>query len=624
MKAQRLAVVDGFRAIAIIAVVLFHVFPKTFPGGFIGVDIFFAISGFVIALSYLDPLVSKETTFSGFFARRIRRLLPACLVVLIATTLLALAIMQPKDLKNFGASLAAQAGFLQNVAFWQQGDYFDDPLLKPLLHTWSLAVEEQFYLLFPLLIIALRWRPSWSIGLMLSIMLLSLALGFVGMHASVPMTFYLLPFRAWEFMIGIVVAVLYKGWQNTPASRAVQAAASTALLLGVAMVIAAIAGFKEDAVFPGPQAMLALGGTAMVMYAQAHVLPWLYRAFAHPIVQHFGRVSYSWYLWHWPVVSLHYLYFWREMTVAEGFVAMVIGYALGAFTYLTVEQWGQRSTWLRQPQNTIGLLVVFSGSSLMIGMGAYFSDGFVSRFEGREKALYAAQMSIPPYRCPITSRLTFDGRQFCQINTVKAGEGVLLIGDSHADMMKPALANMATDAGRPFYFLAQNCRISDFGNRGNCPAKAWPELVHQIKANRITDVIVASYFAKKFDPVRFTQAVSALADEGVRVTISLPTPDSPQLDPAFWIKAGKAGSWPEWVSLSRKDVEASNADLIAVMRRTAQGLAGVTLVDRTALLCPVRCRFSVGDKPLYHDEHHLTAFGAAYVSPLYRSAIERK
>lgn len=621
MPSQRLVIVDGFRAIAIIAVVLFHVFPKTVPGGFIGVDIFFAISGFVIALRYLDPLISGEVTFTRFFARRIRRLLPACLIVVLVTTVLAFAFMQPKDIKIYGASLAAQAGFLQNVAFWQEGNYFDLALVRPLLHTWSLAVEEQFYLLFPFLVLAIRWRPKWATALMVLTLLSSLALGFVGMRASVAMTFFLLPFRVWEFMVGVLVAVLYKRWQHKSVTYGTQVIASVAVLGGVIMVIASIAGFREDAAFPGPQSILALTGTGLVMCAQAHTLPWLDRAFAHPVIQHIGQVSYSWYLWHWPVLSLHYLYVWREMTLAESVAALVIGYGLGVLSYFTVERWGQRSMWLRQPKNTIGLLLLLSGFSLVVGLAANLSSGFLDRFEGREKALHAVTLSIPPYRCPVSIRLSLDDRQFCQINSVPSGEGILLIGDSHADMMKMSLADMATDAKRPFYFLVRNCRVGDFGNRGGCAERDWPILLRQIKQNRITDVFVISYFARKFDPARFQQAVADVADAGIRVTISLPTPDSEILDPSFWIRAGKADSWPEWLSLSRSDVENANADLIAAMRQAANGRPAVRLIDRMSLLCPDRCRFAVGDKPLYHDEHHLTDFGAEYVSPLYRDAI---
>src|SRR5512139_573123 len=156
---KRLPITDGLRAVAVIAVVLFHTFPAAVPAGYVGVDIFFAISGFVIALNYLPRLISRESSFGTFYARRIQRLVPAYLLLISVVSIAAYLILKPVDLRNFGSSLAMQAAYIQNISFWLQGDYFEDALHKPLLHTWSLAVEEQFYICFPLLVLILRRWP---------------------------------------------------------------------------------------------------------------------------------------------------------------------------------------------------------------------------------------------------------------------------------------------------------------------------------------------------------------------------------------------------------------------------------------------------------------------------------
>jgi len=616
----RLDMVDAMRALAVLAVVLFHVFPKALPGGFIGVDIFFAISGFVIALRYLDPLIAGETGFGSFFARRIRRLVPAYAMLLVAVTIVALVIMTPKDLTNFGQSLAAQALYLQNVAFWQQGDYFDDPLLKPLLHTWSLAVEEQFYLAFPLLVLLLRWRRRWGLALLVLATLGSLAFGMLGTRLSPVMTFYLLPFRVWEFTLGIIAALLYQRLPAAPGRTA--PLASGLVLAGLAMMLAAIAGFGESAPFPGPQAAIALAGAFLVLIGQRHAISLLHRLAGWAPIQHAGRISYSWYLWHWPAVAFPFLVTGRALTLAEALAALLAGYILAELSYRYVETWGQRTARLKPPRRTAALLAGFTGFALVAGLTLLLSDGLIDRYTGRSRALYAAQMDRPPRRCPLAARLAAKDRLFCRIDQAESHDrpGILLIGDSHADLMKPELARMARGAGRPFYLVQQDCRVIDYGVDRNCPAKAWPKLLRQIDAAGIGDVIVISRYTQDFDPARFRHAILDLAATGVHVTIEPTTPESPEFDPETWIRQGRADSWPDRARYRRADYLRDNRVLLATMRPLARR-DDVTLIEPLALLCPDRCLIARGAAPLYHDPHHLTSTGAALVAPLYRSVI---
>jgi len=615
----RLELVDAMRALAVVAVVLFHVFPKHVGGGFIGVDIFFAISGFVIALRYLDALITGETSFPKFFLRRVRRLVPAYFVLLAIVSLVAAFVMVPKDLANFGQSLASQFVYLQNVAFFTQGNYFDDPLLKPLLHTWSLAVEEQFYLVFPLLVLVMRWNRTVGLWLLAVATVTAIVLGLVIARISPVAAFFLLPFRVWEFTVGIASAIVYRRFVT---ARIPQAAATLAGLFSIALILWSIIGFDETAVFPSLQSGIAILGSCVLFVVQAHVAPWLRRAGANPVVQHFGRISYSWYLWHWPILSFRLLWSGRPATMPEAVIELLLGYGAGALSYHFVERWGQQGPALRSPRRALALLAAFSGFSLLVGSTMVLSRGMIDRYSGRERLLFEAQMDRPPHRCPFLKRIRTSD-EFCLINDVSTGDGVLLIGDSHADLMKPVLATLATRAKRPFYLVKQDCRVIDYGRDFYCRQRQWGYLLDQIRRDGITDVIVISRYAQKFDPDRFTRAIEDLARTGARVTIEPTAPESPEFDPETWINRRQMTQWPTVSHYRAADYRRDYAEILQTMRAVAARNSNVRLVEPLSLLCPDRCLIALHGYPLYHDRHHLTSVGAEAVAPLYAPIFQK-
>jgi peptidoglycan/LPS O-acetylase OafA/YrhL len=614
----RLSLVDAMRAVAVVAVVLFHVFPRAFPGGFIGVDVFFTISGFVIALNYLGPLVRRETGFAAFFLRRVRRLVPAYFVALFATALAALAVMVPKDLVNFGASLAAQGVYLQNAAFWQQGDYFDDPLFKPLLHTWSLAVEEQFYIAFPLLVFAFRWRHAVGWFALLAATAASVALGIYVRPLSSSAVFFMLPFRVWEFTVGIIAALAYS---RIAAIRIGPVLGSGLGLAGLALLVTAIAAFDESARFPSVQAALAIAGVCLVIFAEPHAGPALSKAADFGPVQHFGRISYSWYLWHWPVVTIPFIYHGRPATFPEAAVQLALGYLLGAASYRYVEVPAMRWPWLRSSGRTVGLVGAFAGFALILGLLLTQSLGWIDRYEGRERRLYAAQMDRPPYRCPLLRRLA-SSTDYCQINNATGPAGILLIGDTHADMVKPAFAAMAENAGRPFYLAMKSCRLVAKDMKAACGPKLIANVVANIRRGRITNVIVIGRYSETFDQPTYAQSVRAMTGAGARVTIVTSNPESRDFDPDTWIRTGHTQDWPARSHYARKDYERDQATQLAAMRTLAREDARIQLIEPYQRLCPDHCIIALGDRPLYHDRHHLTSAGVAYIAPLFADIFQ--
>lgn len=610
---RRLAFIDGLRAFAVVAVVLFHIFPALAAGGYIGVDIFFVISGFVIALRYLEPMVAGEIGFRTFFARRVRRLVPAYFAMLLAVTLFAVWIMVPKDLINFGYSLIGQAFYAQNLVFWAQGEYFDAALLKPLLHTWSLGIEEQFYLCFPLLVLAIRWRPRLAIVATLLLIVATIAVSTVVEQISAKTTFYWLPFRAWEFLAGIGAAWLFR---RGIAEHLPRIAANALALLAVAALLVAIFLFDKESAGVLTQGLLAVSATVALCVVQRRLSPLLSGAFTNRVTQHFGAISYSWYLWHWPPIVFLFLLRGHPTTGPAAAAVLLLGYALGLLSWWLLERGVSRAGWLARPWRTVAMLIAFLTFSAGVGAALVASDGLVRRYPSRMQPLLLAQMDRPDGRCPILGRLRHWRAQTCRLTQADGRGGILFIGDSHVEMQKNVLIALGTRYAVPVYITTQNCRIIDFGVDGNCKWPVWRRLEREIGQHHITRVVVVALWPDGLDRVAFDAAITRLRATGVQVVLERPTPRDATLAPAFYLT--RPDAWQDLSLYPRAAHDARSASVNAAIAGWAAGDARITVLDPVPLLCPGdHCLFAHAGKPLYSDTHHLTAAGVRLIEPLY-------
>ena len=296
--------VDGLRAIAVLAVVGFHASPETIPGGFIGVDVFFVISGFLISSLIVKRLNDGNFSFLEFYARRVRRIFPALTIVLLAILTLGWFTLLPTEFLSLGKHTMAAAAFAANILNYFEAGYFDAPASsKPLLHIWSLGVEEQFYFVFPaLLLLAWRFRATTKVFALLGIASFALNIALVRNHPS--FTFYLPFTRFWEFIAGALFA--FSGLQNGKAVRPVLSAVSAPqyrdFCAGTGMLlIAAGLVFASEASFPGWWALLPVVGSFFIIGAGPQA--WLNRhVLAKPGPVFIGLISYPLYLWHWPLL----------------------------------------------------------------------------------------------------------------------------------------------------------------------------------------------------------------------------------------------------------------------------------------------------------------------------------
>lgn len=319
--------IDGLRAIAVLAVVIFHAFPSALRGGFIGVDIFFVISGFLISTIIYENVRNETFSFRDFYSRRIRRIFPALLVVITATFLFGFFILSPDEFSALGKLVAAGIGFVANLVLWSEAGYFDAATeTKPLLHLWSLGIEEQFYIIWPLLLI-FAWKRKVSLLIVTIIVLLtSFSFNIFNIKTDPVATFYSPLTRIWELLFGSVLAWIlvfkkdafvnfnfkinkqlsrYKPFNNAEEKNIF---ANILSILGIALFIIGFVEITKESFFPGYWALVPVVGAVMVIMAGPEA--WINRKIlSSKIAVWFGLISFPLYLWHWPILSYGRIYY---------------------------------------------------------------------------------------------------------------------------------------------------------------------------------------------------------------------------------------------------------------------------------------------------------------------------
>lgn len=348
--------VDGLRALAVMLVVLFHLGMAGLPGGYVGVDMFFVISGYLITGHIYREVVAGHFSFSGFYERRVRRLAPGMLSMLLLTLLLSVLALSPKDLIRAAESSVASLLFVANIFFYQKQDYFaTDSDTNPLLHMWSLGVEEQFYLLWPLLLVLLFRRGNLRIvwGVVGALALLSLGAAIRLGHTDSAAAFYLMPTRLFEFAIGAALVWLpeIRQWRK-PISDAL-------VILGLVCIGLSVAKFNQHTPFPSYAALLPCLGTALIIYAGRD--PVVRMFLGHPALAYIGRFSYELYLFHWPLIVLTRYLTFGDVTPRDNALVLLASFGISMLTYHCISsplRFGFATTPRRRQNFLLGTLVV--------------------------------------------------------------------------------------------------------------------------------------------------------------------------------------------------------------------------------------------------------------------------
>jgi peptidoglycan/LPS O-acetylase OafA/YrhL len=437
--------IDGLRAVAVLAVVFFHGRLAGFSGGFVGVDVFFVISGFLITGLIAEDCKAGRFSFATFYFRRVRRILPALLCIYFAATALAALLMMPSDMAEFGRSLVSSAAFVSNHFFYHLADYFGGPSeQKPLLHTWSLSIEEQFYLVWPPVFLMLaRWRARWLPYCVGIVGALSLAASALVVHEHKEAAFFLAPFRAWELLLGASLALLPR--QPRMSLRRGQIAAG----LGLALILASIVLLDERQPFPGLLALPACLGTAMLILAGMHDKPLVTRVLSVRPAVAVGLISYSLYLWHWPLLALARYHLDRPLRWTE--LAAIVGASLLAAiaTYRYVEQ-PARHVRLPLAPRLVAAGALSLGAVALVGHQIDKSRGWTFNLDPEIRRLDRISRTKNNYRNSCSGARTLSRTdEACTFGPPRSSGSydMVIIGDSHADHYTPTMSVLAQQAG---------------------------------------------------------------------------------------------------------------------------------------------------------------------------------
>lgn len=598
--------IEGLRALAVVPIMLNHARVPGFGGGFIGVDIFFVISGFLITLILIRDVGKGTYSIAEFYRRRILRIFPALFAMLVVVTAIAIVATTPNELVRYARSLAATVLFISNIQFYIDTGYFSDAASsRPLLHSWSLAVEEQFYIVWPLLVSFAAARGRRLTWIMLGcVVAISLAVACWALESYTNAVFYLIPFRAWELGVGGLLALL-------PVVRAPRLVLELLSAAGIAVILFCIRTYTHSMAFPGAAALLPCLGTAAIIFAGSNTLAGRFLALAP--LRFFGRISYSLYLWHWPVITFAALWLFLRPTdplVIAGEVMLAI--MLGTASYYLVERAPRRRlARLSTPQ-----VLALGAAAMLIGVGVaggiLYAQGFPNRYPSA--LLATAQIvdanedeSYRRGRCFLTKDTDHFDRAECMPAPAGSAPRVALVGDSAAAHLWPGLAALgpryqsmqATMAGCPPQIGQQFDRLP-------CTRFFRQALQKLAREGRVDAVLLAANWQRK-DVDRIGATLDRLKKMGLPVILIGPMPryDAPLPRLMFFADARNDPG------LVDRHFDDATWAIDRYMRHVAarHGIAYLSPLDT---LCPHhRCqRTDDRGLPIQFDYLHLTRAGS--------------
>ena len=639
--------IDGLRAVAVSLVVAFHVYPRAVTGGFTGVDVFFVISGFLITGLIVSGLREGNLSFAEFYARRIRRIFPTLATVLAASLAAGWFLLFPSDYANLAKHVAGGAAFVANFTLLQDTGYFDLPAeSKPMLHLWSLGIEEQFYILWPALLWLAWRRPRGPLVLAGAMLAGSLAWNlWVTPHDAVA-AFFLPTTRSWELMLGCVLALVLAADSTQamagPARRALlrdaaSVAGATAIVLGAVLI--------TGSAFPGWRALVPTLGAALLIAAGPGALV-NRRILSRPALVHVGLISYPLYLWHWPILAfLRHAWFGRPSDIVRiGGVAVAV--ALAELTYRWVETPIRRGSALL-PQKSIAAslaMLVLAAA----GLAVLARDGVPQRFPPTIAGLFrdddnVAKVFVGSGRCVAAAPAgAFQLTTACE--TPPGIPRVVVWGDSHGSALARGLAEIERTRGglRLVFFITVGCPpipSYSYTHPGlpDCPAANRTALA-QIAALRPDSVILAANWAQYdggpnaalVDGAAIAEAVDRIAALGVRRVVGVGQfPRWAHAAPQILAQAYRMGRVAQLSGDAVAPVHNKSqvAPLTFAADKRAEAwfrAAGADFVSPLAALCDdAGCLLTVPgtSEPMTRDEDHLTNAGAVWLVETDKQAL---
>ena len=621
------AEIDGLRALAVVPVILFHAGFELFSGGFVGVDVFFVISGYLITTILIEDLENQRFSLVNFYERRARRILPALFFVMFVCIPFAWMWMLPSQMKDFSQSLVAVSLFASNILFWRKSGYFDAAAEeKPLLHTWSLAVEEQYYVLFPIFLF-LAWRYGknrvfWMIVVMASI---SLLLSEWGWRNKATANFYLAPTRAWELFAGSIAAFIVQ--KNGVRKDNFLA------LLGLAAIIFSIFAYDENTPFPSVYALVpVLGVVLLILYADKDTLT--AKLLGTKALVGIGLISYSAYLWHQPLLAFARIRYGDPQSIS------MMGMILLCSLFLAYLSWKYIEIPFRN-KTTISKLRIFFVST--IGMGLFMimgflghtKEGFPDRYENNAIFLAAQEKLVGNYGISRQCEKKFVVGGEC---ATSAKPEILVWGDSYAMHLVPGILSSNKNVRLQQATVSQCAPIIGYAiataihGAQNCIT--FNDSVYEFVSNStVKYVVLASPFARLIDNASMVDAEGKLYFNGAEITFNglvklvdeirdlgkIPVIFLPP--PADGTDLGNCLLRHELRSEPLDNCDFDRENILQVKTEVASKLRAITaanVVDLTDFICDSdTCHVSLEGFYLYRDTGHLSIEGSSILGETY-------
>lgn len=580
-------------------------------GGFIGVDIFFAISGFLITTIIIREITDHRFSIAEFYRRRVARIFPALFAMLAATLAAGLMWMLPKELSALGQSAIAATIFGANIFFWRTADYFDSAAeSKPLLHTWSLGVEEQFYMFFPVIVlIAIRFAPKHMKSIIFALTLGSLLLG-AALTIRLPQAaFYLLPTRAWELGLGAMVAT---GCFPMLASGRVRDVAATA---GLVMIVIGLFLITPEALFPVPWAILpCLGAALIIAYGRDSTVG---RLLSLAPLRWVGLISYSLYLWHWPIITFYRLQTGFDLDLSETLMLVLASFAAGSLSYYLIER--PTLARLRTRGSAWPILVGGGGAMAALVAGCVLisahSDAFQTMSPAAARvAAFSDYRSLPEYKQQFRRGPCFRGagdpfRPDLCLKDQPGKRNIIVIGDSHAAQYWRAFALRYPDAN-VMQATASGCRptLRADGER-RCTQVIDYVFDTMVPAGKIDSMVIGGRW-READIPKLLDTVRYLKKQGIAVMLIGPTVEYQSEFPASLARAIIQGNADNVHSLRTPGPTELDRKMASIFQQEA-----IVYVSVHDLECPKqRCHLLAPDNgPMQFDYGHLTLSASRWV-----------
>ncbi|MCS4300059.1 MULTISPECIES: acyltransferase family protein [Acinetobacter] len=635
--------INGLRAIAVLVVVIFHFLPTYLTGGFVGVDVFFVISGFLMTSIIFNGLANNKFNLFKFYVSRANRIIPALGMLCLILVILGWFFLPPTEYKSLGKHIVGSITFLSNIFYWQESGYFDaSSHEKWLLHTWSLSVEWQFYIIYPVILLILNKFINISkIKLLITLSFIFLFLLNIYLSIYYPTAaYFLLPSRVWEMLLG-GVAFLYP----IPLKKNLPQILS---ITGTFLILIACIFISSNNSWPGYFAIIPTLGAYFILIANNQE-SFIARS---PIFQKIGLWSYSIYLWHWPLVVIGYYY-----NIENWFMyGLPLSVFLGFFSYKLVESknFVMFDTW----KNIFRIKPVwFSIIIALIGFSIFSTKGFQAHYPNQVIISSSEVYNKNPYTCLANEQEKISGIPNCYIGN-KNNLKLIIVGDSHADAVVTALTSkynlknegilVMTRASCPLILNAKNNKLDD-----TCYKENFKRVI-TLKEHKNTPIIIISrwsaYINGQSDPKRVTNndnrplmyfdenkymaksdllnyfsnnLINTLCEisDNSKVYITQPIPEMGRDIPKTMSRLQLINQKEIDLSLPSTKYYEDNIEIRRIINNAAKQ-CGVTVLDPAEILCKnSKCIAQYNNRPIYQDGDHLSEYGNKLLIPLFRGII---